>query len=166
MTRLIRLSKKKPKQPNDPDVRLVAANKRARFDYQIEESVEAGVVLLGSEVKSIRGGKAGLIDAYAVIEEDGAWLVNSHVAEYPWANIQNHAPRRKRKLLLHAGELHRLGVKLRERGYTLVPLRLYFRGAHVKVEIGLARGKKTYDKRETIKKRDQDRDLEKQIRSH
>ena len=153
------------KQAKDPDVRLVAGNKRARFEYHIDETVEAGMVLRGSEVKSLRAGKASLTDSYAVIEEDGAWLVNSHIAEYPWANILNHAPRRKRKLLLHTAELRRLGIKLRERGFTLVPLRMYFRSARVKVELGLARGKKTYDKRESIKQRDQARETEKQLRA-
>lgn len=156
----------KGKQGKTQDgVRLIAANKRARFDYHIDESLEAGLVLRGSEVKSLRAGKASLTDSYAVIEPDGAWLVNSHVAEYPQANIMNHPPKRKRKLLLHTAELKRLGVKLRERGFTLVPLRLYFRDARVKVELGLARGKKSYDKRETIKKRDQTREIEKQIRT-
>jgi len=159
------VAKGKQQKKGDPDVRLIAANKRARFDYHIEESVEAGLVLRGSEVKSLRAGKASLTDAYAVIEPDGAWLVNSHIAEYPQASIFNHPPKRKRKLLLHAAELRKWGVKLRERGFTLVPLRLYWRGAHVKVEIGLARGKKTYDKRESIKERDTSREVEKQLRS-
>lgn len=156
---------KEQKTKGDPDVRLIAANKRARFDYHIDESLEAGLVLRGSEVKSLRAGKASLSDSYAVIEPDGAWLVNSHIAEYPQATIFNHPPRRKRKLLLHAAELRRWGIKLRERGFTLVPLRLYFRGPHVKVELGLARGKKTYDKRESIKERDTSREVEKHLKA-
>lgn len=156
--------KKKHKASDEPGLRHICENRRARHDYHVSDRVEAGLVLRGSEVKSLRGGNASLTDSYAVIDRGEAWLVACHIAEYPWATTENHAPRRRRKLLLHAREIHRFGVKLNERGYTLVPLRLYFRDAHVKVELGLARGKRSYDKRETIKQRDQDRELQKQLR--
>ncbi len=159
------MGKKKRHSAEEPGVRLLCRNRRARFDYELVERVEAGLVLQGSEVKSLRQGKAGLAEAYAVIDEhDEAWLVNANIPEYAWAHRENHAPKRSRKLLLHAGELRRLGIKVRERGFTLVPLRMYFRGAHVKVEVALARGKKTHDKRETIKQRDQDRDVRRELR--
>ena len=155
--------KRSHKQDADPAVRVIAVNRRARHDYHLEDRTEAGLVLRGSEVKSLRAGSASLSDAYGMVEAGEGWLVNAHIAEYPWANRENHAPRRRRKLLLHARELRKIAVKLRERGYTFVPLRLYFRGAHVKVELALARGKREYDKRETIKRRDQDRDLHSQL---
>lgn len=156
--------KKKHKQSDDPDVRPICSNRRARHDYHISDPVEAGLVLRGSEVKSLRAGSASLTDAYAAIEDGEAYLVNATIAEYPWANLENHAPQRRRKLLLHAREIRRLGVKLNERGFTLIPLRLYFRKARVKVELGLAKGKRSYDKRESIRQRDQDREMEKQLR--
>jgi len=164
MERTATMAKKKKTEGGGPGFKVVCANRRARYDYEIDEQLEAGVVLTGSEVKSLRDGKASLADAYATVDDHGeAWLVNSHVPEYPWANRQNHPPRRARKLLLHAREIKRLAVKLRERGFTLVPLRMYFKGARVKVEIGVGRGKKRFDKRECIKQRDQALDMRKEL---
>ncbi len=139
--------------------RVILQNKRARHEYAIEDTWEAGISLVGSEVKSLRDGKANLSDAYALVEEGEVFLVNCHIAEYPQANRFNHEPRRRRKLLLHAAEIRKISVKVRERGYTLVPLSLYFKGAHVKVEIGLARGRKLYDRREELRRRDQEREV-------
>ena len=159
------MGKKQKKSGAEPGVRMIAHNRRARFDYELGERFEAGLVLRGSEVKSLRQGKGSLAEAYATVDEsDEGWLVNASIPEYAWTHHDNHAPSRRRKLLLHARELHRIGIKLRERGYTLVPLRLYFRDARVKVEIALARGKKTHDKRDTIRQRDQDREMQRQLR--
>ncbi len=152
---------KKVKDKGEPGVRIICVNRKARFEFAVEERVEAGIVLKGSEVKSLRAGGGSLADAYGFIDDnDEAWLVNAHIPEYDWANTMNHAPRRKRKLLLHAREIQKLAARVRERGFTLVALRIYFRDAKVKVELGLGKGRKRYDKREVIKKRDQDRDME------
>lgn len=148
-----------------PDgTRTIAANRKARHDYEIGERFEAGLVLRGSEVKSLREGKASLAEAYATVDENGeAWLIGAHIAEYDAANRLNHPPLRPRKLLLHARELNKLGIKLRERGFTLIPLRLYFKGHRVKLELGLGKGRRSYDKREAIKRRDQAMDLRKEL---
>jgi SsrA-binding protein len=140
--------------------RSICKNKRAFRDYTISDTVEAGIALEGSEVKSLRDGRASLGDAYAEVRGGEIFLVGCHISLYPFANRFNHLPMRDRKLLLHKREIRRLGVKTQERGFTLVPLQLYFKGAKVKVELGLAKGKRLYDKRETVKKRDIERDLE------
>lgn len=147
----------KPKPKLADGIKPIAKNRKARHDYEILETVEAGIALLGSEVKSARDGKVSLTDAYAVIEGGEAYLVNAHIAEYTYANQFNHAPRRRRKLLLHHRELHKLDVKLRERGLTLTVLSVYFKKGKIKVEIALARGRKTHDKRDAIKKKDERR---------
>jgi SsrA-binding protein len=141
-------------------------NRRARFDYQIEDEVETGIVLVGSEVKSIRDGKANLQDAYALERDEEIWLVNAYIAEYPAANRFNHEPRRQRKLLLHKKEIRKLVGKLRVKGYTLVPIRLYFdaRG-RVKLMLGLGKGKKEFDKRESIKDREWQREKARAVRT-
>ncbi len=145
---------------SEDDVRPVCRNRRARFQYEILETLEAGLVLTGSEVKSMRGGNANLGDAYARIGRDGqAWLVGAHIDVYTAANRFNHEPTRERKLLLQRREIVRLGGKLRERGLTLVPLQMYFRNGWAKVELGLARGKRTHDKRQSIARRESDRRL-------
>jgi SsrA-binding protein len=144
--------------------RDIAVNRRARHDYFIEERFEAGLVLTGSEVKSLRAGRANLKDSYARIERGEAWLANAHISEYSPASQFGHDPTRKRKLLLHAKEIDRLAGKTKERGLTLVPLRLYFKGGRAKVELGLGRGKKQYDKRATIKERESARDLDRALR--
>jgi SsrA-binding protein len=140
--------------------KLIAKNRKAFFNFEIEDTFEAGISLLGSEVKSLRGGRANLSDAYAKFQRGELFLVDMHISPYEQANRQNHDPLRDRKLLMHRSELKKLTGKVAERGYSLIPLRLYFKNGKVKVELGLARGKKTYDKRESIKKKDQRRELE------
>jgi SsrA-binding protein len=141
--------------------KLICKNRRARRDYFITATFEAGIVLLGSEVKSLREGRASLSsDAYAEVRSSELFLVGCHIAEYPWANQFNHDPLRVRKLLMHKSEIRKLSTKLAERGYTLVPLQLYLFQGKVKVELGLAKGKRQYDKRATVRQRDQERDLE------
>ena len=131
--------------------KVVASNRKARHDFHIEDVFEAGIVLTGTEVKALRAGRASLIDGFASIDGGEAWLENVHIPEYTEGTWTNHAPRRKRKLLLHAWEIKELAVKTRERGSTLVPLSLYFLDGRAKVEIALARGKKDYDKRQTLR---------------
>ncbi len=145
--------------------KLITSNRRALHDYEILETVEAGLVLVGPEVKSLREGRANLSDSYAVLRRGEAFLVNAHVSPYDKAGRDNPEPRRERKLLMHRAELSRLGPKLAERGFTLVPLSLYFKAGRAKVELGLARGKKQYDKREALKKREQDREIERAKRA-
>ena len=148
-------------QGEAPAVKTIATNRRARHDYHIEEVFEAGIALQGSEVKTLRGGKASLQDAYAVVRNDEVFLMGVHIPPYPQASLQNHEPTRSRKLLLHREEIKRLIGKTAEKGLTLVPLRLYFKANKVKVEIALARGKRTYDKRQTIAKREAEREMKK-----
>ncbi len=145
--------------------KLITSNRRATHDYEILETFEAGLVLLGPEVKSLRDGRANLSDSYAVLRRGEAFLVNAHVSPYEKAGRDNSEPRRERKLLMHRAELSRLGPKLAERGFTLIPLSLYFKAGRAKVELGLARGKKQYDKRQTLKKREQDREIERATRA-
>ena len=148
-------------QPSD---KTVCVNRQARHNYFVEETYEAGLVLLGSEVKSLREGKANLKDSYARIQRGEAFLVNTHISPYPGANQFNHDPTRTRKLLLHQREIERLTGKTKERGLTLVPLRLYFKNGKAKVELGLARGKKLYDKRETLRKKVAAREVERSLK--
>ena len=146
-------------------MKLVADNRKARFDYAIEETFEAGVSLTGTEVKSLRLGRANLRDAHAFIRDGEVYLLNAHIAPYEQGNRMNHEPTRSRKLLLHRKEIDHLEGRVRQQGMTLVPLRIYFteRG-RAKVEIALARGKKQYDKRRTIADRDAKRQMERAIR--
>lgn len=143
----------------------IARNKKAYFDYEILEKFEAGIVLAGTEVKSLRKGSVVMKDSYAVFKGDELFLVNLHIAPYDFGNINNHDPVRSRKLLLHRAELKKLLGRVNERGFSIVPLNLYFIKNHVKAEIGLVRGKKLHDKRDTIKKRDMDRDMEREMRT-
>ena len=143
----------------------ICVNRRARHDYFIEETYEAGLVLQGSEVKSLRDGKANLKDSYARIDKGEAFLVNAHISPYFAASRFNHDPTRKRKLLLHSQQIRRLTGKVKERGLTLIPLRLYFKNGRAKVELGLARGKKMYDKRETLRKRAAEREVERSLKT-
>jgi SsrA-binding protein len=149
-----------PDKPT-PDIKPVATNRRARHDYFIEESFEAGVVLTGSEVKSLRSGKASLQDAYAALQRGELWLMNAHIPPYPQASMLNHEPLRPRKLLLHIGEIRKLERATAEKGHTLVPLRIYFKGNRAKVEVALAKGKRAYDKRQSIAKREAEREMAK-----
>lgn len=145
-------------------MQVVARNRRARFEYEISETFEAGIALLGSEVKSLRDGKASLSDSYALIRRGEIFLQNLHISPYKWAGRDNPAATRERKLLLHRREINRLKNKLSERGFTLVPLQLYFKDGRAKVELGLARGKRLHDKRETIRRRENERDLQRAMR--
>jgi SsrA-binding protein len=142
----------------------VAVNRRARFDYHIDEAVEAGIVLTGSEVKALRAGKANLKDSYGRIEGDEVWLWNAHISPYSPASQFGHEPTRTRKLLLHRQQIERLAGKVKERGFTLIPLRLYFKNGRAKIELGLARGKKQYDKRSTIREREVKREMDRAMR--
>jgi SsrA-binding protein len=146
--------------------RDVAVNRRAYHDYFIDEKYEAGVMLTGTEVKSIRGGRANLRDGFVRIDGTGhaAWLENVHISPYAQANVMNHDPMRPRKLLLHRKEIASLIGKVRQKGYTLIPLRIYFTRNHAKVEVGLGRGKKQYDKREAIAERDAKREIARAMR--
>ena len=144
--------------------KLIADNRRARHDYQLLERFEAGLVLTGTEVKSLRAGRAELRQAYAELRDGEAWLVGAHISTYDQGNIQNHDPDRDRKLLLHRRELASLTGKVRERGFTVVPTRLYFKNGRAKVELALARGKETRDKRRDIAQREHARDVEQALR--
>jgi SsrA-binding protein len=151
---------KKPTETRTDHVKQVCRNRKARFNYLIEDTFEAGIRLLGSEVKSLRAGRANLSDAYAKIVNLEMFLVDLHISPYEQANRENHDPLRPRKLLLHKKEIRKLVGKVAERGFSLIPLQLYFRKGKVKVELGLGRGKKSYDKREAIRKKDQRREME------
>lgn len=140
--------------------RPVVVNRRARHDYMIVETLEAGISLVGTEVKSIRAGKVNLGDAYAVVENGELWLMQMHVSPYEQGNRFNHEPLRKRKLLVHKRQMLRLKQKTQERGLTLIPLSLYFKGRHLKVELALAKGKRSHDRREDMAKRDAEREME------
>ncbi len=142
----------------------ITVNKKAEYEYFIEQRIEAGIVLVGTEVKALRENKANLVDGYAVLRDGEAWLMNVNISKYNQGNINNHDPVRKRKLLLKKTELRKLQSKINEKGYTLIPLRLYFKDGKVKAEIGLARGKKSYDKRESIAKKDLKRDMERNLK--
>jgi SsrA-binding protein len=144
----------------DAEVRVIARNRRATFLYEILETIEAGLALVGSEVKSLRAGKVSLTDAYALPQGSEIYLHNLHIAAYEKATITPHDPLRRRKLLLHRRQILRLAGKIRERGLTLIPLQVYFRGSVAKVELALARGKRKFDKREAIAKKDLRRDME------
>ena len=147
-------------------VLVACTNKKARRDYHIEETLEAGIVLRGSEVKSLRDGKANLTDAYAWEEKGEIWLSGLHISAYSHTRIEEQDPTRDRKLLLHAQEIRKLSIKIQQRGYTLVPLRIYFKRGYAKVELGLGRGKKLYDKREDLKAADAKREIERALRRH
>jgi len=146
------------------DQKNITLNRKARHEYTILQTFEAGIVLQGTEVKSLRAGKANLVDSYASIERGEVWLISAHISEYTQGNINNHEPTRSRKLLLNRNEIRKLTSKVNEKGLTLIPLRLYFKNGKVKVELGLAQGKKVYDKRETIAKRDFDREQQRRIK--
>ncbi|MGQ0775845.1 MAG: SsrA-binding protein SmpB [Pseudonocardiales bacterium] len=141
--------------------KVIASNRKARHDYAIVDTYEAGIVLVGTEVKSLRAGRASLVDAFASVDDGEVWLRNVHIPEYTQGSWTNHEPRRTRKLLLHRKEIERLIGKTRESGLSLVPLSMYFADGKVKVEIALARGKHTYDKRADLAKRDADREVAK-----
>jgi SsrA-binding protein len=142
-------------------IKLVANNKKARYLYEILETWEAGIVLNGSEVKSLRAGKVNFIDSFAKVEGNEAWILNLHISPYEKASYFNHEALRKRKLLLHVKEIRKLQFKLEAKGLSIIPLKIYFRRGYAKIELALARGKKLYDKRESIAERDSQRRMEK-----
>ena len=150
--------------PREQGVKVIARNRRARHDYHIEDTVEAGLVLTGTEVKSLRAGRASLTEAFAQVNGDEMWLYNLHIPEYAQGTWTNHDPRRTRKLLLHRKEIDKFASQVAERGFTIIPLSLYFSGGRVKVELALARGKRTYDKRHDLARRDAAREVERALR--
>lgn len=149
--------------PREQGRKLIAQNKKARHDYHVEDVFEAGLVLTGTEVKSLRAGRASLVDGYAVVKDGEVWLHGVHIPEYLQGTWTNHVPRRPRKLLLHRREISRLIGKTRESGLTLVPLALYFKDGRAKVEIALARGKRTYDKRQALAEKQARREAERAV---
>jgi SsrA-binding protein len=142
------------------DRKALLRNRKARHDYVVDETLETGVVLAGSEVKSLREGNGSLVDAHGLIRGGELWLIGAKIDPYPWANQMNHAPLRERKLLAHRQEIKRLATKVREKGYTLVPLEVYLKDGRIKVEMALARGKKQYEKREAKKEEEARREME------
>jgi len=142
-------------------VKVISQNRKAFHDYHIEDTLEAGIALLGTEVKSLREGRANLKDSYVIVKGGEAYLFNCHISPYSHGNITNHEPLRTRKLLMHRKEIDSLRGKIEAKGYTLIPLKLYFKDSFAKVEIGLARGKKLFEKRDTIKEREAKREIEK-----
>jgi SsrA-binding protein len=145
--------------PREQGRKFIAQNKKARFDYHIDDTWEAGLVLMGTEVKSLRMGRASLVDGYAQVRDGEVWLMNVHIPEYLQGTWTNHSARRSRKLLLHKREIARIIEKTRESGLTVIPLALYFNDGRAKVEIGLARGKKSHDKRQAIAERESKREM-------
>lgn len=142
----------------------IAFNRQARFEYEILETFETGIVLQGTEVKSVRAGQVNLKDSYIRIINNEVWLINTHISEYVAGNLWNHEPRRERKLLMHRREINRLRAKVDERGFTLVPLRMYLKNGMIKLEIALARGKAQFDKRKDIAKRDVQREMQRELK--
>ena len=145
-------------------IKIVCKNRKARFNFHVEDTYEAGIVLVGSEVKSLRAGRANLSDSYAKFKKGEAFLVEAHISPYDQSNRMNHEPLRERKLLLNKREIKKLVGKITERGYSLIPLKLYFKNGKAKVLLGLGKGKKAYDKRDSIKKKDQRRELERLVK--
>jgi SsrA-binding protein len=149
--------------PREKGRKLVAQNKKARYDYSIEDVYEAGIVLVGTEVKSLRAGRASLTDGYATLDDGEIWLRGVHIPEYTQGTWTNHEPRRARKLLLKRDEIRRIAVRTKDTGVTLVPLSLYFQDGYAKVEIAVARGRKSYDKRQAIAERESKRETERAV---
>ncbi|MBN2516102.1 MAG: SsrA-binding protein SmpB [Deltaproteobacteria bacterium] len=145
-------------------IKIVCQNKQARRNFFIDDTYEAGMVLVGTEVKALREGRANLTDSYAAVKNDEVYLHDMHISPYSHGNRYNHEPRRRRKLLLHRREIRRIYGKTRERGFTLIPLKVYFKNGKAKVEIGIGKGKKLYDKREDLKRRDDKLDVERALR--
>src|SRR5690606_9835581 len=145
--------------------KVLAVNKKANFDYAIEETIEAGIVLKGTEIKSIRSGKVQIRDAFVLIRNNEAWISNMHISPYEQGNIHNHDPLRSRKLLLHRKQINMLVGKIKEQGYAIVPLKLYLKDGFAKVLIGIGKGKKLYDKREDLRKKEAKRDMERAFKA-
>jgi SsrA-binding protein len=151
---------KHPSKDGEPVITNVCRNRRALHEYEIHDTVECGLVLVGTEVKSLRAGHANLEDSYAKIDRDEVWLVGAEIPEYSFGNRLNHKPKRERKLLLHRREIAKFAGKADVKGYTLVPIRLYFKGGFAKIELAVARGKQAHDKREALKYKDAKRDID------
>jgi len=145
-------------------MKTITQNRKAYHDYHIEDTIEAGISLKGTEVKSLREGRVNLRDSYVIIKGGEAFLLNCHISPYSHGNIMNHEPLRTRKLLMHKKEIQRLGGKVMQKGYSLIPLKMYFKGPYVKVEVGLARGRKVFEKRESIKAREAKREIERALK--
>ena len=154
----------KKSQPNNEAIKIISVNRQAYHDYFVERTIEAGISLVGTEIKSIRDGKVNLRGSYAIARNGELWLENAHIAIYDHGNRYNHEPLRNRKLLLHRREIEQLQAKVATKGLTLIPLKLYLKGGKAKIELGLCRGKKLYDKREAIAERDVKREIERVIR--
>ncbi|VTS08358.1 SsrA-binding protein SmpB [Tuwongella immobilis] len=153
------------KESSDGEIRMVCRNRRASFDYELSDKLECGIVLVGTEVKSLRDGHANLDGAYASIENEELWLIDAEIPEYAMGNLLNHKPKRTRKLLVHRREIAKFAGKASLRGYTLVPLAIYFRNGRAKVEIAVAKGKQLHDKRESLKNAEANRDIQRAMRS-
>jgi SsrA-binding protein len=156
-------SKAKP-TTDDPNEKLIAQNRKARFEYEVLDTLECGIMLVGSEVKSLRNGRVSLDEAYGRVDKGEVWLVGCDIQEYTHANTLNHETKRRRKLLMHRREVQKFAAQAYEKSLTLVPLKMYFKRGRAKVLLGLCRGKKLYDKRETMKNRDVKRDLDRAMR--
>jgi SsrA-binding protein len=146
-------------------MKIVCQNRKAYHDYSIEDTIEAGISLVGTEVKSLRDGKANLMDSYVLIKNMEAFLLNCHISPYSHGNIMNHDPVRTRKLLMHKKEIAKLQGKMAQKGYTLIPLKIYFKEGRAKVEVGLAKGKREFEKRDAIKEREANREIDKAMKS-
>jgi SsrA-binding protein len=158
------MAKKPAREVERGGNRNIAQNRKAYHDYFISDTLEAGIVLVGSEIKSIRAGKVNLRDSYVTVRDGEAWLVGTHISGYTEASYQDHDPRRDRKLLLHRREILRWAARAEQKGFTIVPIRMYLKDNRAKVEIGLAKGKREYDKRDAIAKRDSERDIHRAIK--
>ncbi|MEM6329871.1 MAG: SsrA-binding protein SmpB [Planctomycetota bacterium] len=157
--------KKANKADENPNERVIAQNRKARHEYEVLEHLECGIVLVGSEVKSLRNGRMSLDEAYGRVDRGEVWLLGCDIQEYTFANQQNHEPRRRRKLLMHRREIKKFAAQAYEKNLTLVPLKMYFKQGKAKVLMGVCRGKKTYDKRESLKKKAMQRDIDRAMRS-
>src|SRR5436309_6106312 len=153
----------RPAKDDEADIKVVSRNKRASHEYEVMDRIECGIALVGTEVKSLRDGHATIEDAYAKLEDGEVWLIGSDIPEYAMGNRLNHKPRRPRKLLLHRKEIDKFAGKASQRGFTLVPLRMYFKRGRAKVELAIARGKQLHDKRQALKKADAQRDIRRAI---
>ena len=148
----------------DEGRKIIAQNKKAYFNYSVEEKIECGVVLVGTEVKSVKAGNVSFADSFALIENNEVWMQNFQIAEYSYSSVYNHSPERRKKLLLHKDQIKRLRRKIEEKGFTLVPLDFYLKDGRVKVTLGICKGKKQFDKRASIKERDANRDIAREFR--
>ena len=158
--------KKKKKQPANPNERVIAENRKARHKFQVLETLECGVALVGSEVKSLRLGRLSLDESFARVRDHEVWLLGADIPEYAEANRMNHAPKRPRKLLLHRREIRKFAGQAHEKGLTLVPLKIYFKKGRAKVLVGLCKGRKIHDKREALKQADSQREISRTLRAH